>query len=161
MKAVLELLNNLASTTSNLIEEGRENLEIYSRVGSAMRESELAFHAEKGVINLSIEIAESKIEVEKYMSQSEEHKRGYLDALEDVRKARGQKEEGATKVKFTIPQFLAPSSEPIPKINKSIENSFQNLKIERKEYFDQIRHRLLKGVVRLKPRNLFVGIGFC
>ncbi len=148
MKVVLDLLNNLASTTSNLIEEAHEKLDIYSRVRSAMREPELAFHSEQSAINASIEFAERKIEVERYMSQSEEHKRGYLEALEDVQRAIGQKDEKKTKITLTIFQFSAPPSDPDPKINKLIETAFHNLVKEREDYFNRIRERL-QGSKRL------------
>lgn len=138
MKALFKLLNDFTSK----IEEVNANLDIYSRVRSAMREPELAFHTEQCAINASIEIAESKIKTEKYMSQSEEHKQRFIEAFEDLQKARGQENEEETKVTFTIHDFLAPPSDPNPEINKSIETAFQKLVKERDEYFGRIRHRL-------------------
>lgn len=117
----------------------------------------LAFHAEKSIIESSINISEKKIGTDKYLStKSEEFRKLYDSHLADINKLFDQKSEGMGGVisqrpekTFTIPPVPTRQPHPDPHVNEAIEEALLNIAKEREAYFRDVRNRL-KGNEKLQ-----------
>lgn len=164
-------LARILSTINNAISDINKISATHAAVKLENKAYKNAFHAEQVIIKASIELAESQIEADHFISQSDEHKTSYLLAfnqLNDTLKKRTSSEASSKTQKsdavFSIPPIPATKPHPDPLINEAINIARKNLISERDDFFRNIRSQLdrnqqLKELVKNNLNNF--GCGEC
>lgn len=118
------------------------------------------FYAERLVIEKSIEMAESDIRVNQFISQSEEHRKNYFAAYNELRNKLSPNTQHNHGMDALRPAaFLAIAAQPNvathpnPNINEAIARARQAILSERESFFSSVRLKLnndetLKRLVR-------------
>lgn len=124
------------------------------------------FYAESLAIEKAIELAESEIRVQHYMSQSDKHRELYLEAYEELRdilEDNAQNSDGNKAANIggciTIPPLPKNYAHPDPWINEAISNACQSIAEERNIFFEEVRSKLsnderLRTLVKTKLNEL-------
>lgn len=109
---------------------------------AALSEPELAFHAERVLINSGFEHAKRQVEHEEFKSRADDATRRYYEEAHARLTRILQEQEPRPIQKVEVRPFRAPAVHPDPDIAQRIQSAFQNLVEQRKAFLEDARARL-------------------
>lgn len=159
-------LREILSSVNNLNLEMNRSITIRGAIERETKGYADTFYAERLAIEKAIELAETEIRVDQFVSQSKKHRELYFSAhreLQEILNDEGRRNADikATGIRatITIPSLPKVDPHPDPDIDEAIRNARQSLVAERDEFFSEVRSKLssdekLKELVREKLNDL-------
>lgn len=159
-------LQGILSSVNDAVSDINRNISIREAVERETKGYADKFYAERLAIEKAVELAESEIRVDKYISQSEKHRELYSSAYKELQEILNNEEPGSGDINtawsgatISIPRLPKIDPHPDPGINEAILNACQSIDAERDEFFGEVRSKLsgddkLKDLVRGKLYGL-------
>lgn len=112
-------------------------------IQSANSVARMIFYEEKVSINSALEIAKSRLSVEKYMTDNPDQHEEMIGIREALRSAlKDPDSKAAENVKVAIAKITKPTDHPNPEINEIIQRNHSALMEERAAYFATVREQM-------------------
>ena len=136
-------------TTGKAISDLNSNLELSMCVRTAMTHARAQFDAERTVIDIALNTASRKLELEAKFAKDDElrqlYEANYQRLQSQLRALRGD-----TDATIHIEPIVAPATHSNPEVDEAIQMAYRRLMDDRNAYFSKARERLSQNTA-LRP----------